>query len=500
MPDGYVCYGMHVRFTLSLRQVATSEIPMSTRPDSYPERPEVVSRLSVPLEAENSVTAPAGEIPEGGTPPSSPCSSELSADAAHPADRAEQLEQLSLAEQMCVLRHLPTDEAAEALAELDGQVARDVLENMDADDAVRILSEMWPDDAVDVLDEVDEGHRDVLLNSMTPEDALELRALLTFDPDTAAGVMNTEIILVNSDASVDEAILQIRSELEDKEMPYYVYVVNNMDKLVGVISLRDLMLSKPGTRILDAVGKQDLITVPFDADKLEVAQLLGHYNFLCLPVVDREGHLMGVVTHDDVIDILQDEASADMLGMVGAGQTEDVDTPWLTSVRMRLPWLVINMLNSAMSAFIVYMFEGSIAQMALLAVLMPMVANQAGNTGQQALAVMIRQLATEKFDRRKAWFAVLREAKIGILTGVIMGTLACFSIMLLADNLLLGAVMGGALLLDMILGAVAGGSIPLILRALGRDPAQASSIFLTALTDGAGFFIFLSLASLFLLA
>ena len=134
-----------------------------------------------------------------------------------PADRAEQLEQLSLAEQMCVLRHLPADEAAEALAELDGQVARDVLENMDADDAARILSEMWPDDAVDVLDEVDEGHRDVLLNSMTPEDALELRALLTFDPDTAAGVMNTEIILVNSDASVDDAIRQIRSELKTRK-------------------------------------------------------------------------------------------------------------------------------------------------------------------------------------------------------------------------------------------------------------------------------------------
>lgn len=191
--------------------------------------------------------------------------------------------------------------------------------------------------------------------------------------------MNTEIILVNSDASVDDAILQIRSELEDKEMPYYVYVVDSMDKLVGVLSLRDLMLSKPGTQVRDAVGKQDLITVSFDADKSEVARILGHYNFLCLPVVDREGHLMGVVTHDDVIDILQDEASADMLGMVGAGQTEDVDTPWLTSVRMRLPWLVINMLNSAMSVFIVYMFEGNIAQMALLAVLMPMV----GQPGRQ---------------------------------------------------------------------------------------------------------------------
>ncbi len=476
---------------------------MATLPDSSSNRPEVPAASSgnvpaISMEKSSALVADSAADSSADSSPS-PCGNELSADPAHPADRAEQLEQLSLAEQMCVLRHLPADEAAEALAELDGQVARDVLENMDADDAARILSEMWPDDAVDVLDEVDEGHRDVLLNSMTPEDALELRALLTFDPDTAAGVMNTEIILVNSDASVDDAIRQIRSELEDKEMPYYVYVVDRMDKLVGVLSLRDLMLSKPGTRVRDAIGKQDLITVPFDMDKAEVARLLGHYNFLCLPVVDREGHLMGVVTHDDVIDILQDEASADMLGLVGAGQTEDVDTPWLTSVRMRLPWLVINMLNSALSALIVYMFEGSIAQMALLAVLMPMVANQAGNTGQQALAVMIRQLATEKFERRKAWFAVLREAKIGLLTGLIMGALACLGLSVLEGNPLLGAVMGGALLLDMILGAVAGGSIPLILRALGRDPAQASSIFLTALTDGAGFFIFLSLASIFLL-
>ena len=203
-------------------------------------------------------------------------------------------------------------------------------------------------------------------------------------------------------------------------MPYYVYVVDDMDKLAGVRSLRDLMLTRPGTRIRDILGKQELITVAYDTDKAEVARQLGHYNFLSLPVVDREGHLMGVVTHDDVIDILQDEASADMLGMVGAGQDEDVDTPWLQSVKLRLPWLVINMLNSTVSALIVYMFEGTIAQMAFLAVLMPMVANQAGNTGQQALAVMIRQLATERFDSRKAWTAVLREGKIGLLTGIIV--------------------------------------------------------------------------------
>ncbi len=424
---------------------------------------------------------------------------EQNRDFFHAADWAEHLEQLSSEERMCALRLMPTEDAADALAELDGDVARDVIENMEAGDAARILSEMWVDDAVDVLDEVDEDHRDALLDNMLPEDALEIRALLTFDPDTAAGVMNTEIILIAADLSVDDAIHQIRAELEEKEMPYYVYVVDDKDVLVGVLSLRDLMLTRPGTRIRDVLGKQELITVAFDTDKQEVARLFAHYNFVSLPVVDRQNHLMGIVTHDDVLDIVQDEATADMLGMVGAGQDESVDTPWLESVKLRLPWLLINLLNSSFSAFIVYMFEGSIAQMAFLAVLMPMVANQAGNTGQQALAVMIRQLATERFDSRKAWAAVLREGKIGIFTGVIMALCAFTGVFLLSGHPELAGVMGGALLLDMTLGAVAGGSIPLVLRAIGRDPAQASSIFLTTLTDGAGFLIFLSMATLFLL-
>lgn len=428
------------------------------------------------------------------------CGSDIdSDDFVHPADRAEHLEQLPLNKQLCVLTHLPTEEAAEALAELDEEVAGDVLENMDADDAARLIAEMDPDDAVDILDEVEEGHRDILLSNLPADDAEELRMLLSFDPDTAAGVMNTDIIMVSVSSTVDEAIQLIRSELEEKEMPYYVYVVDSQETLEGVISLRDLMLAKPGTLLASMVNKQDVISVQYDTDKAEVARQLGHYNFLCLPVVDREEHLMGVVTHDDVLDIIQDEASSDMLGMVGAGQDENVDTPWTRSVRIRLPWLIINMGTSSLSAFIVSLFEGSIAQMALLAVLMPMVANQAGNTGQQALAVMIRQLATESFDAKRSWGAVFRESKIGLGTGVFMALLAYIGVMFLSHNSMLASVMGVALLLDMLLGAVAGGAIPLILRALGRDPAQASSIFLTALTDSGGFFIFLGLATAFLL-
>lgn len=417
----------------------------------------------------------------------------------HPADLADHLENLSLEKRVCALRHMSTEDAAEALAELEGNAAVDVLENLDADVAAQIIAEMAPDDAADVLDELDEEHRDVLLERLTREDSEELRNLLNFDSDSAAGVMNTEIILLEQDLTVDEAIAHIRREMyADKESPYYGYVVDDRDVLVGVLSLRDLMLARPGTVVGDAVSGQNVVSVTYDTDKEEVANLLSHYNYLAMPVVDYEGHIMGVVTYDDIMDIIHEEASADMLGMVGADPEENVDTPWLESVRKRLPWLAVNMLNSALSASVVYMFEGTIAQMAVLAVLMPMVANQAGNTGQQALAVMIRQLATDRFDHRKAWKAVLREGKIGLATGLFMALASFLGAWWFTGNLMVGTVMGGAILCDMFLGAVAGGSIPLIFRALGRDPAQASSIFLTMLTDGAGFFIFLGLASIIL--
>ena len=421
------------------------------------------------------------------------------AEFVHPADMDDHLENLTLEKQVCALRHMPTEDAAEALAELDENVAVDVLENLDADVAAEIIAEMAPDDAADVLDELDEEHRDVLLNHLNREDSEELRNLLNFDPDSAAGVMNTELILLEEDWTADQAIAHIRSQMEEKESPYYGYVVDRGDKLVGVLSLRDLMLARPGSIVGEAVAGRKLITVRYDTEKGEVANLLSHYNFMALPVVDYQGHIMGVVTYDDIMDIIHDEASADLLGMVGADPEETVDTPWAESVRKRLPWLVVNMFNSAISASVVYMFEGSIAQMAALAVLMPMVANQAGNTGQQALAVMIRQLATDRFDARKSWLAVLREAKIGMVTGCFMALLAFAGAWLFTGNPLVGTVMGGALLCDMLLGAVAGGSIPLVFRALGRDPAQASSIFLTTITDGCGFFIFLGMASLLVL-
>lgn len=417
----------------------------------------------------------------------------------HPADAADILENLPLESQVRVIGTIPLDEAAETIVEMAEHQRTPLLQSLDPELAADILEEMFPDDAADLLDDLGEEYRNVLLRRVEREDAAEIRSLMRFDPETAGGVMNSEIVILDHGLTVDQAISIIRKEIEDKEIPYYAYLVDEDEVLVGVLSLRDLLLAKPGTLLKALIKNQNLINVVFDVDKEEVANLLGHYNFMAMPVVDYQGRLLGIVTHDDIFDIMHEEASEDMLGMVGAGGDESVDTPWLQSVRKRLPWLIINVINSAIAAWVVHLFEGTIAQMAILAALMHIVSNQAGNTGQQSLAVIIRQLAMERFDRKRSWLAVWREAKVGIVNGILIGGMVLLAVYLVTDNFPLGQVMALSLGSNMLIGSLAGASIPLILKELGRDPAQASSIFLTTLTDSAGFFIFLGLAAYMLL-
>ncbi len=417
----------------------------------------------------------------------------------HPADAADHLSRLPIKDQAAWVEKLPVPVAAEALEEMEQHQRAPLLEQLDTPLAAKLLSEMSPDDAADALDELKEEYRNALLKRLKHADATLLRKLMRFDPDSAGGVMTTECLVLDHRLSADQAIAIIRKEIVDKEIPYYAYLLDENDHLVGVLSLRDILLGKPGVMLKDLLQERTLIAVHFDVDKEEVAHQIRHYNFLAMPVIDYDGKFLGVVTHDDIMDIIHEEASEDMLGMVGAGQDETVDTPWKSSVLKRLPWLCINMVNSGFSAYVVHFFEGTITEMAILAALMPIVANQAGNTGQQSLAVIIRQLAMERFDRKRISYAILREARLGLANGLIIATLVFLLALLVTHKLELAQVLALALGVNMFLGAVAGASIPLILRALGRDPAQASSIFLTTITDSAGFFIFLGLASVMLL-
>ena len=418
---------------------------------------------------------------------------------AHPADAADHLENLPLEEQLQAVGSMSTEAAAESIAEMGSSDRIQLMQSLTPESAAGILADMAVDDAVDLLDELDEAHKEQLIDKLEDAHAEELLDLLRYDPDTAGGVMNTEAVVLDERLTVDQAIGMIRKQAEDTEIPYYAYLVDENERLVGVLSMRDLLTARPGTMLENLIRNQTLVSVTFDVDREEVAHLISHYNFLALPVVDYQDRLLGVVTVDDIIDIIHEEASEDMKRMVGAAADETSDSPWTYSVRKRLPWLVVNVLNSAGSAFVVSLFEGTIQQMAFLAVLMPVVANQAGNTGQQALAVMIRQLALEKFDRRRAWVAVWRETKIGLVNGGIISLLVLCAVALVTHNAQLSAVMALALFLDMIIGALSGAAIPLLLKELGRDPAQSSSIFLTALTDSFGFLTLLGLAALLLL-
>jgi magnesium transporter len=422
----------------------------------------------------------------------------LAPESEHPADLADRIGQLPLPEQVDILQRLPADHAAEALVEMDEGARIELLERLDTSIAATLIGEMSPDDAADVLDELKAEQRDELLSSLELEEAEEIRTLMAFDPDTAGSIMNTEIVVLDQELTVDEAIKVVRQDIEDKELPYYAYIVSDDDRLTGVLSLRDLLILPKGTILKDA-SRSNIISVTFDQKRNEVARMFSDYNFMALPVVDHSGRILGIITHDDVIDLINELASEDMLGMVGAGQDESVDTPAAGSVKMRLPWLLVNMINSAISASMVYLFEGSIAAMPILAVFMPMVANQAGNTGQQALAVIIRQLALEKLDNERAFMAIRRELRISLCNGLLVAILVWCGVYFVTRIPMLSTLMVLALVMDMVLGALAGASIPLILKKFGRDPAQASSIFLTAITDGAGFFIFLGLATLFLL-
>lgn len=417
----------------------------------------------------------------------------------HPADAAEHLQDCPLDEQIQFLLRQDINEAAETIAEMEWMDQIELMSQLPPQFAADLLARMSPDDAADALEDLEESVRSEILLRIAPKDAADIKSLLRFDPDCAGGVMNTEILALDQNLNVSQAINLIRERVDEAEIPYYAYIVDEARHLLGVLSLRDLIRS-PSWRVLrDLLKEQNLIYASYDIDKEEAARLISRYNLFALPVTDHDKRILGVVTVDDVIDIIQEEASEDMQSMVGAGADESTDSPWTYSLRMRLPWLLINLFNSAISAYVVHLFEGTIAQMTILAVLMPVVANQAGNTGQQSLAVMIRQLAVERFDRKKAWLAVVREARVGLATGFVIASVVFVILAVGLGNGKLGGVMALALGCDMLLGAVAGASIPLILREVGRDPAQASSIFLTTLTDGAGFFTFLGFAALFLL-
>lgn len=412
---------------------------------------------------------------------------------------ADFLERLNVDQRRTVLRKLNETLASDILSEMDAEESAEVVGAMREFRAVKIIEELDPDDATDMLGELDEEDRERLLKIISPRVARTLRNLLQYEPDTAGGVMNPDVATVHPHHTVDEAIGRIRQLREELENIFYIYVVDDQGKLLGSVKMRDLILASPD-KVVETIMTSDLkgVCTP-DQDREEVAHLMAELNFHALPVVSVEGKLLGLVSHDDVIDILHAEATEDMQILVGAGADESIHDNVPYAVTHRAPWLLVNLLTASIAAAVISFFENDIQNLPLLAILMPIVAGIGGNTGQQSLAVAIRGIALNEIHPGENLSLSLREALKGLVNGLLIGLVTAGMVWGVTGHIEVAGVILLAMLGNTCLAGFVGAYIPLMLKRFGIDPAQSASIFLTGTTDTAGFLIFLLLASVLIL-
>ena len=413
-----------------------------------------------------------------------------------PADIADQIEVIPINEMRAVLRQIPDELAAETITELNTSTQLQLVESMRPQRLSGIVGEMFSDDAADVLGQLSAERLREVMSGLSPEDATEISDLMKYPDDTAGGLMQTEFIAVSEEMTIGEAIEAVRRDEEaTSEGAFYVYVVDGRQRLRGVLKVRDLLFRGGSLKVRD-VMIPDVRCVSVHADQEEIAQLFQKYNYHVVPVIDDFQRLRGVVTGDDVLDVVQEEATEDMQRMVGLTGEEMVDTPWKTSVRNRLPWLYVNLSTAFLAAWVVSLFEATIASYAALAVLLPVIAGQGGNAGTQTLTIMVRSLALGELRLGQQHKVLIKEMLIGLMTGIAVGFVVGLVSWIWKQNIMLGVVACAAMILNMLAAAVAGVLIPLGLKAIRVDPALASAIMLTTVTDVFGFFLFLGLAML----
>ncbi|HET9259614.1 MAG TPA: magnesium transporter [Acidimicrobiia bacterium] len=421
---------------------------------------------------------------------------------AAPSDAADIIEQLDEQDAVELLSDLDPAEAAEILEEIAPELAAELIEKFPLPELAAALNEMPSQAAADLIGELDAEVTEDLLAAMTDEAEDEVRDLLLYPADSAGGLMTTDIAALPLGLTTGEAIERIRQLHEEYEDLSYIYVVDEEDRLQGVISFRDLVFRRPGAPLAD-VMVPDPVRVTTLTDREEVAELAQRYHLFGIPVTEDNGRLVGMVTTEAVFEAIQDEATEDFAAAVGAGVAENVYTDVTSSFRMRVPWLALNLMLALVIAFVIEQQTGVISREPVLAALMPVVALVGGNGGNQSLAVMIRSLASDDVPSAQVPGILLRQFGVGVLNGVVLGLLAgILSWSLIEAGVFtgraeapeVGIVVAVSAFLVLVIGAIVGSGIPVLLRKFGFDPALASSIFLTLVTDIVGFGGFLLMA------
>jgi magnesium transporter len=413
----------------------------------------------------------------------------------HAADLSEVFRTLSLSEQRRLFNLITGIEQKGILfSELEEDIFLDLVEDINDESIVEIFETMPTDDVADLLGRLPQDRADVILEKMNAEGSDEVEDLLSYDIDTAGGIMVPDFIALSQDTTARQAIESLQKEYIDVEMPFYLYVVDEYGKLVGVISLRQLVVVPPDTP-LKKFMTTDVFSVRTDMDQEEVAKIVARYDILAVPVLDETNRLVGIVTVDDVIDIFRREATEDILKMAGAGE-EFVETKSvLKSTRIRLPWLFASCIGGLIAFFIINRFEESLNRFIYLAAFIPVIMGMGGNIGTQSSTIVVRGLATGRISIREIWSVVMKELTVGLILGMVYGVLIGSVAQFRYRMDMLAITVGLAVVSSMALAALVGSFVPMAFARINIDPAVATGPFVTTAMDIISVFFYFMIAT-----
>ena len=415
----------------------------------------------------------------------------------HPADIADLIEQLSTTDRARFIRLYDKEFYGEILAEIDEHIREEVISELSPDVLAEAVRDLESDDVVDLVEDLEEEQKETILGALDEGDRVAVKSLLSYPEQSAGRLMQRKVVMAPEHWSVGMAIDFLRNNANLPEQFYHIVLVDPRLHPVGNVSLGKLMSSKRSV-LLEEIIEDAFQVIPADQNEADVAYAFNQYHLISAPVVDRENRVVGVITIDDAMVVLDEELEEDIMLLAGVGDSSVSDTI-IETVKGRLPWLTVNLVTAIIASIVIAQFEATIAQFVALAILMPIIASMGGNAGTQSLTVAVRAIATKDISSTNIGRVIRREVGVGILTGLIfavaMGLIGIFWF----GTAMLGVVIAISMLINLIVANLAGTTIPVILEKLGIDPALASGAFVTTVTDVVGFFAFLSIAGILLL-
>ncbi len=396
-----------------------------------------------------------------------------------------------------ILSKLPDEMIGAIIDEEEAEDKYDLLKGFTRTHQKTILEEMSSDEITDMIGTLDDEEGKDVFNILDKENQEDVRQLLSYDPDSAGGIMTTEFIGIYDNKTVLKTLEYLKNECQDVEMATYIYVMSRDMELRGVLSLRNLVFSSFDTPI-STITNHNVISIDVDMDQEEVANMFDKYGFMMMPVVDKENKILGVITIDDILEVIKEEASEDIHHMAGLAKEERVDGTILESVKSRLPWLIINLLTALLASAVIDLFQGTISQVVALSAVMTIVSGMGGNAGTQSLTIIVRGLSLGELTKENAKQILLKELSVGIINGLVIAFFVSILALYYEFNIMFGVIAGIAMVLNMIMANLSGYFVPVVLEKMKIDPALASGVFVTTVTDVLGFLFFLGLATLFM--